>query len=222
MKLIIGNKAYSSWSLRAWLAARHSGLAFDELVVPLYDDAWEIRKTRPDLIPSNGKVPILWDGDAAVWESLAIIDWLDERTGGELGFWPDAKGARAMARSIATEMHAGFAALRRNHSMNVRRSYAPQPLLPEVAADVARIVHLWDAARTRFGHSGDCLFGAWSAADIMFAPVVSRFVTYAIPVPDAARTYMDVVMAHPDMADWIAAAHAEPWVIDRFEGAAQG
>jgi glutathione S-transferase len=222
MQLVIGNKAYSSWSLRAWLAVRHSGLDCQELVVPLYDANWPERRTARDLAPSNGKVPILWDGDIAVWESLAIIDYLDERTGGECGFWPDAMAARALARSLAAEMHAGFVPLRQNHSMNLRRTYAPTPLLPKVAADVARICALWNDARARFGAGSDYLFGAWSAADMMFAPVVTRLRTYAMALPPVADAYCDAVMAQAHMAEWIAAAQDEPWVIDRFEGARQG
>ncbi|NJS15004.1 MAG: glutathione S-transferase family protein [Sphingopyxis sp.] len=218
MKLVIGNKVYSSWSLRGWLAANHSGLAFEEVVVPLYDEAWPERREQPDLAPSNGKVPILWDGDNAIWESLAIIDYLDEKTGGERGFWPDDMAPRARARSISAEMHAGFVPLRSNHGMNVRRSVAPALLLPEVAADVARICALWADARAQFGAGGDFLFGAWSAADMMFAPVVTRFRTYAIPLPADADAYCDAVMAHRHIAEWIAAAQNEPWVIAKFEG----
>jgi glutathione S-transferase len=221
MKLIIGNKVYSSWSLRGWLAVKHSGLAFAELVLPLFDDAWAERRTQADLAPANGKVPILWDGDIAVWESLAIIDYLDEKTGGERGYWPDAMAARALARSMAAEMHAGYVPLRQNHSMNLRARYAPQSLLPEVAADVARICALWAEARARFGAGGDFLFGAWSAADIMFAPVVTRLRTYAMSLPAEAEAYCNAVLAHPHMAEWIAAAEQEPWVIARLEGASQ-
>ena len=217
MKLIIGNKVYSSWSLRGWLAVKHSGLAFEEMVVPLYDDAWAQRRKGPEFAPANGKVPILWDGDIAVWESLAIIDYLDEKTGGERGFWPNDMAARALARSISAEMHAGFVPLRQNHSMNLRKQYAAHPLLPEVEADVARITALWAEARTRFGGGGDFLFGAWSAADIMFAPVVTRLLTYAIPLPGAAAAYCAAVMAHPHMVEWANAAQAETWVIERFE-----
>ncbi len=222
MKLYIGNRAYSSWSLRGWLAVKHSGLAFEEIVVPLYDDGWAERRQAPEFAASNGKVPILWDGDIAVWESLAIIDYLDEKTGGGREFWPDDMAARALARSMAAEMHAGFVPLRQNHSMNLRRTYAAQPLLPEVAADVARITALWDQARTRFGAGGDFLFGAWSAADMMFAPVVTRLLTYSIPLPAEAAAYCAAVVAHPHMVEWHDAAQAEPWVIEKFEGARQG
>ncbi len=222
MKIYLGNKTYSSWSLRGWLAVKHSAQAFEEIVVPLYDDSWAERRKGPEFAASNGKVPILWDGDIAVWESLAIIDYLDEKTGGERGFWPDDMAARALARSISAEMHAGFVPLRQNHSMNLRKQYAPAPLLPEVAADVARITALWADARTRFGAGGDFLFGEWSAADIMFAPVVTRLLTYAIPLPAGAEAYCSAVVAHPHMAEWASAAQAEPWIIDRFEGERQG
>lgn len=217
MKLFIGNKVYSSWSLRGWLAVKHSGLPFEEEVVPLYDAAWAERRKAPEFVASNGKVPVLWDGDIAVWESLAIIDYVDEKTGGERGFWPDDMAARALARSMAAEMHAGFVPLRQNHSMNLRKQYAPAPLLPEVQSDVARITALWADARTRFGAGGDFLFGEWSAADIMFAPVVTRLLTYSIPLSEDAANYCAAVMAHPHMAEWVAAAAEESWTIDRFE-----
>ena len=119
MKLIIGNKAYSSWSLRGWLACRQSGLPFEEVVVPLYDEQWEHRRGGAEFAPSSGKVPILWDGDVVVWDSLAIIDFLADRVGRDR-FWPEDEAARAMARSMAAEMHSSFTALRRNHSMNIR------------------------------------------------------------------------------------------------------
>lgn len=217
MKLIIGNKAYSSWSLRGWLAAKHSGLEFEEVSTQLYNDSWTERRKASDVAPSNGKVPILWDGDIAVWDSLAIIDYLDEKTGGERGFWPDDMAARALARSMAAEMHSGFIPLRQNHSMNLRKRYAPAPLSPEVEADVARICALWADARARFGTGGDYLFGAWSVADMMYAPVATRLLTYAIPLPAHAAAYCEAVMRHPHMIEWDAAAQNEPWVIARFE-----
>jgi glutathione S-transferase len=216
LKLIIGNKAYSSWSLRGWLAVRQSGLPFEEVVVPLYDENWDQRRKAADLAPSSGKVPILWDGDAAIWDSLAIIDWLADKVGGDI-FWPADPAARGLARSLSAEMHAGFTYLRRAHSMNIRQLYPARPLSAEVEADVVRIVSLWAEARARYGQGGDFLFGAFGAADIMFAPVVTRFVTYAIPLPRFAEAYGDAVLAHPFMQDWIAAAEEEDMVIDRFE-----
>lgn len=222
MKLIIGNKAYSSWSLRGWLAAKASGLPFEEIVVPLYDADWNARREGDEFAPSGGKVPVLWDqdetgGDVVVWDSLAIVDYLDERTGGERGYWPQTLAARGMARSMAAEMHSGFAALRRECPMNIRRIVEGHSLSEAAQADVIRIVQLWAEARARFGGSGDFLFGAWSAADMMFAPVVSRFVSYSIPLPRFAAGYAASVIAHDHVQEWIGGAQAEDWVIERFE-----
>ena len=215
-KLIIGNKAYSSWSLRGWLAVRQSGLPFEEIVVPLYDDEWDRRREGDEFAPSQGKVPILWDGDCVVWDSLAIVDWLADRVGRDR-FWPEDSSARGMARSMAAEMHSGYANLRREKTMNVRAAQPPAPLSPAVGAEIARIVTLWAQARARFGSGGPFLFGTFGAVDIMFAPVVTRFITYSIPVPRFAMAYMDAVLTHPFMQDWLAAAQAEDWVIEKFE-----
>ncbi|MFW2831166.1 glutathione S-transferase family protein [Sphingomonas sp. ID0503] len=216
LKLIIGNKAYSSWSMRGWLAVRQSGLPFEEMVVPLYDDAWVETREGDAFAPSSGKVPILWDGDAVVWESIAIIDWLADKAGREK-FWPEDEGARAMARSIAAEMHAGFSDLRRECPTNFRQRYMPRPLTPETVRDINRILTLWAQARARYGGTGPFLFGQFGAADIMYAPVVGRFSTYSIPVPPFAQAYMDAVLSHPFMQDWLAAAQEEEWVIEKFE-----
>ncbi|HWJ71040.1 MAG TPA: glutathione S-transferase family protein [Sphingobium sp.] len=217
LKLIIGNKVYSSWSLRGWLAARQSGLPFEEITVPLFDEAWPARKAQPDLAPSGGKVPVLWDGATPIWDSLAIIDYLDMRSG-NTRFWPLEPAALGLARAMAAEMHAGYVPLRQACGMNLRHVLPPAPLSAEVTADIARILQLWDEARTRFGREeGDFLFGAFGAVDIMFAPVVTRFVTYSVAVPPPARAYMDAVLAHPFMRDWIAGAEAEHWVVPRLE-----
>ncbi|MET0240461.1 MAG: glutathione S-transferase family protein [Sphingobium sp.] len=216
MKLIIGNKAYSSWSMRGWLAAKQSGLPFEELVVPLYDDDWDKRREGDEFAPSSGKVPILWDGDIVVWDSLAIVEYLNEASGGTR-FWPEDKAARAMARSMAAEMHSGFAALRREHSMNVRQIYPPQPVSDTVAADIGRLMELWAQARARHGSGGDFLFGEFGAADIMFAPVVTRLITYSLPVARFAQPYMAAMIGHPFMQEWIGGAQAEDWVIEKFE-----
>lgn len=216
MKLIIGNKAYSSWSLRGWLACKQSGLAFEEVVVPLYDAEWDRRRAGDEFAPSSGKVPILWNGDAVVWDSLAIVDYLADKVGRER-FWPADDAARAMARSMAAEMHSSFAALRRTHSMNVRQIFPPHPPTPEVVADLTRIMELWAQARARYGGDGAYLFGDFGAADIMFAPVCTRIVTYGLPIARFAAPYLDAVIQHPWMQDWIAAAQEEDWVIERFE-----
>ena len=217
MKLIIGNRNYSSWSLRGWLAAKQSGLHFDEIQVPLYGEDWEAQKRAHDEIaPSSGKVPVLWDGDAVVWDSLAIIEYLADKVGRER-FWPKADDARAMARSMVAEMHSSFIALRRQCPMNVRRRVEGWQLDEEARSDVVRVLTLWAEARARFGKGGPYLFGSFSAADIFYAPVVSRFITYGLGVPGFAATYMEAVWEHEWMQAWIAASEDEEWVIEQWE-----
>ena len=216
LKLIIGNRAYSSWSMRGWLALKHSELEFEELVVPLFDEAWEKRREGDEFAPSLGKVPVLWHGDTVVWDSLAIIEYCADLVGRER-FWPEDDAARGMARSMAAEMHSSFANLRRELPMNVRTLTGPRRLSEEVTAEVNRIRTLWAQARARHGGTGDFLFGEWCAADMMFAPVVTRFITYAVPVPPFARTYMDSVLRHPHVLEWIDKAQDEPWVIEAYE-----
>ncbi|VVT21933.1 Glutathione S-transferase [Sphingomonas aurantiaca] len=216
MKLIIGNKAYSSWSLRGWLACRQSGLPFEEVVVPMYDADWEKRRAGDEFAPSSGKVPILWDGDAVVWDSLAIVDYLADKVGRER-FWPEDNAARAMARSMAAEMHSSFAALRRKHSMNVRQVFPARTPDDDVLAELQRIMEIWAQARARFGGGGDFLFGQFGAADIMFAPVVTRIVTYQLPIARFAAGYMQAMFEHPFMQDWIASAQEEEWVLEQYE-----
>ncbi len=219
-KLFIGNKTYSSWSLRGWLACKQSGQPFEEAVVPIYNEDWDKRREGDEFAPSSGKVPILWDGDIVVWDSLAIIEYLNEKSGGDK-FWPADEGARAMARSMAAEMHSGFANLRRAHGMNIKQIYPPQIPSTEVKADIERIMELWAQTRARYGSDGDFLFGDFGAADIMYAPVVTRLITYSLPVAQFALPYMQAVVAHPFMQDWIAAAQEEDWVIEKFEGPVQ-
>lgn len=217
MKLIIGNKNYSSWSLRGWLACKQSGLPFEEIQVPLYGDDWAERKRQHDEIaPSSGKVPVLWDGDAVVWDSLAIIEYLADKVGRDR-FWPKPGDARAMARSMAAEMHSSFQALRTHYPMNIRRAIAGTMLDPACKADIVRILTLWAEARARFGRGGPYLFGTFSAADILYAPVVCRFRTYGIDVPGFALAYMDAIWNHPWLQGWIAAAAQEQWTIAQFE-----
>jgi glutathione S-transferase len=222
LKLFIGNKNYSSWSLRGWLACKQSGLPFEEAVVPLYNEEWDKRREGDEFAPSSGKVPILWDGDAVVWDSLAIVEYLNEKSGGTR-FWPADEAARAMARSMAAEMHSSYAALRREHSMNIRRIYPPEKGPSEaVQIDIERIMEIWAQARARYGGEGAFLFGEFGATDIMFAPVVTRFITYSLPVAQFAIPYMQAVISHPFMQEWIGGAQAEDWVIEKFEGPAQG
>jgi glutathione S-transferase len=216
MKLIIGNKAYSSWSMRGWLACKQSGLHFEEMIVPLFDAEWDERKREEDLAPSSGKVPILWDGDAVIWDSLAIMEYLADKVGRER-FWPKDDAARGMARAMAAEMHSGYLALRRECSMNLRKTYQDFTISDECRNDAIRILGLWAEARARFGKEGPYLFGTFSAADVMFAPVVTRFVTYGFILPGFAAAYVEAMLAHPWMEEWYQAAADEEWVIEKYE-----
>lgn len=216
MKLVIGNRRYSSWSLRGWLAAKLADIPFEEVMIPLDTPEFTAAKADASLMPS-GTVPVLWDGNVAVWESLAIIDWLADRVGRDV-FWPKDNAARALARSIAAEMHAGFANLRRHCPMNTGRTYPSFPLTPEVERDIGRIDALWREALHGFGgEGGPFLFGAFGAADIMYAPVVTRFRTYDVLLSDTSAAYVNAVLAHPLMQDWYAGADAEEWRLDRIE-----
>ena len=221
MKLVIGNKNYSSWSLRGWLACKQSGLPFEEITVPLYGEDWDEARKADDLAPSSGKVPILWDGETVVWDSLAIIDWLADKVGRDR-FWPKDDTARGMARSMVAEMHSGYLALRRQHPMNIRGRFGGLEVTPEARADIVRILTLWAEARARFGKGGPFLFGTFGAADVIYAPVVSRFMTYGIPVPGFAQAYMQAVWEHDWMQAWVRAAEHEEWTIEKFEGPQQG
>ena len=216
MKLIIGNKAYSSWSLRGWLACKQSGLPFEEVVVPLYDAEWDRRREGAEFAPSSGKVPILWAGESVVWDSLAIVDYLADKVGRDR-FWPQDEPARAMARSMAAEMHSSFTALRRKHAMNIRQVFPAKRPDEDVIADLGRIMELWAQARARWGGDGAFLFGQFGAADIMFAPVCTRIITYQLPIARFAAAYIDAVIQHPWMQDWIAGAQEEDWVIQQYE-----
>ena len=216
LKLIIGNRAYSSWSMRGWLAVKQSGDQFEEYVVPMFDADWDKRREGDEFAPSLGKVPILWDGDCVVWDSIAIIEFLADRYGDDL-YWPEEETARAVARSMSAEMHSGFSNLRRELPMNVRKSYPPKDLSDAVKEEIDRIMQLWAQARARFGGTGEFLFGDWCAADMMYAPVVTRFITYGVPVPNFAAAYMKAVLSHPHVAEWIDKAQDEPWVIEEYE-----
>jgi glutathione S-transferase len=164
-------------------------------------------------------VPILWDGEIVVWDSLAIVEFLADRYGPAL-YWPEDEEARAVARSMSAEMHSGFSNVRRELPMNVRKSFPPKELSEPVREEIDRILQLWAQARARFGGMGDYLFGDWCAADIMYAPVVTRFVTYGVAVPSFAGVYMKHVLSHPHVAEWIDKAQDEPWVIESVEKAA--
>lgn len=216
MKLIIGNKNYSSWSLRGWLACKQSGLHFDEITVPLFGEEWDQTKVSDDFAPSHGKVPILWDGETVIWDSLAIIDWLADKTHRDR-FWPKDETARGMARSMAAEMHSSFTALRQELPMNIRKRLDDKTISTETQADAVRILTLWAEARARFGRQGPFLFGTFGAVDIMYAPVVTRFQSYGFSLPGFAETYSEAILEHDWMQQWSAAAVSEDWSIDRID-----
>ncbi len=213
LTLVIANKAYSSWSFRPYILMRHFDIPFAEIVVPLGEATTtaEILRYSP-----SGKCPVLLDKGLVIWDSLAIVEYLAE-TYPDLCIWPRDKAARAMARALSAEMHSGFMGLRAHLPMNMRRPVKTRALTPEAAADVARIEAAWAIARRQFGEDGGFLFGAFSAADAMFAPVVSRLHTYAVPVAGASRAYMDAVMALPAWQDWQTGAAAEVWRIAKYE-----
>lgn len=205
MLLFVGNKNYSSWSLRAWLALKVLGIPFEEKYIPLYraDSKARILEHSP-----SGKVPCLVDGATTVWDSLAILEYLAER---HPSLWPADRAERARARAVSAEMHSGFPNLRQHMSMNVRRRYPGKGRTPEVLEEIARIEAMWAAARTPF------LFGGFTAADAMYAPVVLRFRTYAVELRGAARGYYDAVLALPAMQEWIDAAGREAEAIAKFD-----
>jgi len=216
MKLIVGNKNYSSWSLRGWLACKQSGLSFEELTVNIGAEQWETAKRQSDEIMPSGKVPILWDDETVVWDSLAIMEYLADKVGRDR-FWPKDDAARGMARSMVAEMHSSFLAFRRDCPMNVRASHEGVKISAECKTEIVRVLQLWAEARARFGQGGPFLFGTFGAADIFFAPLVSRFITYRISVPGFAQAYMQAVWEHEWMQSWVAAAEDEQWVIEQYE-----
>jgi glutathione S-transferase len=216
LTLVIGNKNYSSWSMRPWLALKAGDIAFDEVFIPLYTG--EADKKRILGFSHSGKVPILIDGDVTVWDSLAIIEYAAERFP-QARLWPQDRASRAHARSISAEMHSGFMALRNQCGMNLHRPVGAIDLSADTRADIARIQQIWTECRQRYGKSGPFLFGAFSGADAMFAPVVHRFLTYAIEVKPEARDYMDAMMSLPAFAEWTRAGLAETLTIEKFETA---
>ena len=215
LKLIIGNKAYSSWSLRGWLAVKQSGLHFEEITVPMFDEDWDKRREGDEFAPSGGKVPILWDDKTVIWDSLAIVEYLADKTD-RSRYWPAEDDARGMARSMAAEMHSSYPNLRRECPMNVRKVFPARKLSEDTKAEIIRILELWAEARARHGSGGPYLFGTFGAADIMFAPVVTRFVTYDVPLGDVSRAYVDAMTSNAWMMEWAAGAAEEPWVIEKY------
>jgi glutathione S-transferase len=216
MHLFIGNKTSSSWSFRPWIAMRAFDIPFAETLVQLRTSTThdQLLKHSP-----SGKVPALIDGETVVWDSLAIMEYLADKFP-DKAIWPRDRLARAHARCASAEMHSGFQPLRSQCGMALTRQYAAKPRSAEVMADAARVMTLWGEARSRFGSKTvePYLYGAFSAADAMFAPVVARFQSYAIPVDATTRAYMAAVMAHPAYQAWRDGALAEPWPISEDDG----
>jgi glutathione S-transferase len=212
LKLVIGNKLYSSWSLRPWLVLSNFSIPFEEEIIPLRmpDSRGRMLEYSP-----SGKVPALIDGDVTVWESLAIIERLAE-TLPDLAIWPSNGHARAHARAISNEMHSGFQALRQACPMHLGARFATPEISEALMANIDRVEDIWSEARNRFGGGQPFLYGAFSAADAMYAPVVTRFESYQIPVRELTRMYMDAVLAHPPFVAWRDAALAEPWSIPDY------
>ena len=216
LKLVIGNKNYSSWSMRPWLALRANDIAFEEVFIPLYTG--EADKNRILGFSHSGKVPVLLDGDVTIWDSLAIIEYVAERFP-EKRLWPQDPASRAHARSISAEMHSGFMALRNECGMNLHRPVGAIALSDDARANIARVQQIWTECRERYGKSGSFLFGSFGGADAMFAPVVHRFRSYAIGVTPPVQAYMDAMMTLPAFQEWTRGGLAETLVIPKFETA---
>jgi glutathione S-transferase len=213
--LAVANKNYSSWSLRAWIAMREFSIPFEEKVIPLDTRATARRIARHS---GAGRLPVLHHGAVTVWESLAILEYLAE-VFPDRGLWPRTRKARAAARAIANEMHAGFLALRNACPMNLRRSQKSpsHPLGDDVRRNVARIEAVWRESRKLYGKGGPFLFGKFTIADAMYAPVATRLDTYALPVSRSSREYMDAVMGTAAFRAWKADALKEKWIIPADE-----
>lgn len=207
LTLVIGNRTYSSWSLRAWMLLKHVGVKFAEVVIPL--DTAETREQIEQYGPS-GRVPVLRHGDVCVWDSLAICEYVAELTGKG---WPADSNARAVARAASAEMHSGFSTLRSLWPMNARARNRHTVVTPALTADVERIDELWNDCRSRFGAAGPWLFGEYSIADAMYAPVVLRFNTYGAQISPTARWYMATTLEDAALQEWLQAARQEPWTI---------
>jgi glutathione S-transferase len=210
--IYIGNKNYSSWSFRAWLMIKRLGIPFEEVLIPLYEpqSRTEILRHSP-----SGKVPALEHGPITVWDSLAIGEYLAELVPAAR-LWPQSPEARAAARAISHEMHSGFLPLRRHFPMNMR-SVFDRAIIPEIQGDIDRITALWRDCRQRFGQGGDFLFGDFTIADAMYAPVVSRFRTFKLPLDAESEAYAAAITAWPAYQEWLAAARKEPMVIEEWE-----
>jgi glutathione S-transferase len=204
LRLVIANKNYSSWSMRPWLVLKEAGIAFEEILLPFDSKAWD---ERAPLTPT-GKVPVLWIDQTPIHDSLAIAETIAELFPAA-NLWPSDRIVRAQARAVSAEMHSGFAALRRHMPMNIEAELPGKGELPEVRQDIARVVAIWEECRTRFAGDGSLLFGPFTIADAMFAPVVTRLRTYGVTLPPVAEAYAQAVLALPSVAAWCDAARGE-------------
>jgi len=213
LTLVIGNKNYSSWSLRPWVLMKQARLTFDEILIPIHraDTQSAILRYSP-----AGRVPVLLDGDITVWESIAICEYLAERFP-SARMWPEDVAARALARAISAEMHAGFQTLRQSMPMNCRGRFPGKGLKPGVQEDIDRITGIWRDCRQRYGGEGDMLFGHFTIADAMFAPVVLRFITYDVKLDPVSKAYVKAIESLPAIQEWVEAARAEALTIPELE-----
>ena len=213
LTLVIGNKTYSSWSLRPWLLLKHAGVDFNELRIPFHSDQWkrEIHQHSP-----SGKVPVLKDGGLSVWDTISICEYVNERlTGGRS--WPQEPGARAVARSVSAEMHAGFPHLRHSLPMNCRRRFPGFSIPDNAAIEIARALEIWRMCRHSYGDSGPWLFGEFSIADAMFAPVALRFHGYDVRLSGVEAGYVNTVLQDGAIREWIRAAGEETEIVPEEE-----
>ncbi len=213
LTLVLGNKNYSSWSMRAWLLMRQYRIEFEEIQIPLRQPDSLERKLA---YSPAGKVPILIDGDICVWDSLAIVEHLAEKFP-DKQLWPADDEERALARSVSAEMHSGFANLRSHMPLNCRARRPGAGRGPGVQEDIDRVCEIWRECRTRYRVAGEFLFGEFTAADAMFAPVASRFQTYGVELDRVEAAYARAILATPTVRGWIEDAHKEPWSIAKFD-----
>jgi len=214
LKLIIGNKNYSSWSLRPWIALKQFGIEFEEELISFHD--WDNFYAKISEYSGARRVPVLIHQDRSIWDSLSILEYLADMFP-QHNMWPEDQGARGHARSICAEMHSGFNALRGALPMNLRRQIEIYPLKEDVKLDIARVIYVWREARSSFAHGGEFLYGAFSNADAMYAPIVSRLHTYGVPVDADIRGYMDAVLATDAFKEWQVEGLKETWTVEEDE-----
>jgi glutathione S-transferase len=213
LTLVIGNKNYSSWSLRPWLLLTQFEIPFEEIRIPLYqtESKAQINKYSP-----SGLVPVLINGNFTVWDSLAICEYVQELFP-TLNMWPRDREARAIARAVSAEMHSGFSAVRTHMPMNCKKSFPGKGLNPDSESQIKRITQLWRECRDKYGNDGPMLFGGFTIADAMFAPVAVRFNTYQVELDETSQAYVSAILALPAMKKWVAAGCLESEVMPQFE-----